>query len=211
MATLIRGGRVVDPGSGTNEKLDLLIDDAGMVAGLEERISPPEGAEVIEAEGLVVAPGFVDMHTHLRDPGRTDEETVASASRAAAAGGFTALCAMPNTRPVADSGYVVEHVWSRGVEVGLVDVVPAGALSKGLAGEAMAAIGAMARSRAAVRLFTDDGHGVQSALFARRAMEYLRAFDGIYAEHCEDASLAAGGHMHEGELSARLGLRGHPR
>ncbi|MDQ4064671.1 MAG: dihydroorotase, partial [Actinomycetota bacterium] len=158
----------------------------------------------------VIAPGLVDLHTHLREPGREDEETIASGSAAAAAGGYTALCAMPNTDPVADTAAVVEKVWALGREAGLAEVVPAGALSKGLAGAEMADIGEMARSMARVRLFTDDGHGVQDSLFARRAMEYLVAFDGIYAEHCEDASLAAGGQMHEGERSVALGLRGIP-
>jgi dihydroorotase len=157
-----------------------------------------------------VAPGLVDMHTHLREPGREDEETIATASAAAAAGGYTAVCAMPNTDPVADTAAVVEKVWALGREAGLVEVVASGALSRGLRGEKMADLGEMARSAARVRLFTDDGHGVQNALFARRAMEYLHAFDAIYAEHCEDAALSAGGHMHEGNRSAELGLRGIP-
>ncbi|MDP9299339.1 MAG: dihydroorotase, partial [Actinomycetota bacterium] len=167
-------------------------------------------AEVLDASGLVVSPGFVDMHTHVREPGREDEETIASVSAAAAAGGYTAICAMPNTDPVADTASVVEKVWALGREAGLVEVAPAGALSRGQAGQQMADLGEMAFSVAKVRLFTDDGHGVQDALFARRAMEYLGGFGGIYAEHCEDASLAEGGQMHEGPRSIRLGLRGIP-
>jgi dihydroorotase len=208
MSYLIKGGRVIDPRSKMDEIADVLIDSGKVV-----RVGPAaggEGSETIDATGLVVAPGFVDMHTHLREPGREDEETIESASRAAAAGGFTAVCAMPNTDPVADNAAIVEKVWALGREAGLVQVVPAGALSKGLRGEKMADIGEMARSAARVRLFTDDGHGVQNSLFARRVMEYLLAFDGIYAEHCEDAALAAGGQMHEGERSAALGLRGVP-
>ena len=205
---LLAGGRVVDPASGTDRVTDVLIAD-GSIAEVGDGLARTD-AEVIDCAGLVVAPGFVDMHTHLREPGREDEETIASGSAAAAAGGYTAICAMPNTDPVADSATIVEKVWALGREAGLVDVIPAGALSKGLDGKEMADIGEMARSIAAVHLFTDDGHGVQDALFARRTMEYLLAFDGIYAEHCEDASLAAGGQMHEGDRSAALGLRGIP-
>lgn len=204
---VIKNGTVVT-GSGARERTDVLIED-GRVTGIDAGIDK-DGAEVVDATGLVVAPGFVDLHTHLREPGREDEETIASASAAAAAGGFTAICAMPNTDPVADSASVVEQVWALGKEAGLVDVLPAGALSKGLDGEQMSDIGEMAMSPAAVRLFTDDGHGVQDALFARRAMEYLVTFGAIYAEHCEVEALARGGHMHEGERSMALGLRGIP-
>jgi dihydroorotase len=209
---LITGGRVVDPASGRDGEFDVLIED-GTLALVDAGIAGTDaakGAESIDAAGMVVAPGFVDMHTHLREPGREDEETIASASAAAAAGGFTAVCAMPNTDPVADTASVVEQVWALGRSAGLVQVVPSGALSKGQRGEKMADLGEMANSAAAVRLFTDDGHGVQDSLFARRAMEYLRGFDAVYAEHCEDAALAAGSHMHEGQRSMALGLRGQP-
>ncbi|MDQ3662876.1 MAG: dihydroorotase [Actinomycetota bacterium] len=187
---------------------DVLVAE-GVVQALGRGLDP-QGAEVIDLDGALLGPGLVDLHTHLREPGREDEEDIASASAAAAAGGFTAVCAMPNTDPVADSAAVVEKVWARGQSVGLVEVVPAGALSRGLKGVEMADLGEMARGPARVRLFTDDGHGVQDALFARRAMEYLSGFDGIYAEHCEEASLARGGQMHEGERSMALGLRGTP-
>ena len=208
MRYLIKGGRVVDPASKTDRVTDVLIED-GAVTSIDDGITA-EGADVIDAAGRVVAPGFVDLHTHVREPGREDEETIATASAAAAAGGFTAICAMPNTDPVADTASVVEQVWALGREAGLVEVLPAGALSKGLEGQKMADIGEMAMSAAGVRLFTDDGHGIQDALFARRAMEYLVAFGAIYAEHCEIEALARGGHMHEGHRSMSLGLRGIP-
>ena len=207
-AYLLKGGRVVDPASSTDATQDVLIQD-GLIEAMGTDLKT-EHAETIDVAGKVVAPGLVDMHTHLREPGREDEETIATASAAAAAGGYTAVCAMPNTDPVQDSASVVEQVWALGREAGLVDVVPSGALSKGLNGEKMADIGEMANSYAKVRLFTDDGHGVQDTLFARRVMEYLVAFDGIYAEHCEVEALAAGGQMHEGERSVQLGLRGIP-
>lgn len=205
---LLQGGTVIDPSTSTETAADVLIDDtsiAGVGFGFDA-----QGATVIDVSGMIVAPGFVDMHTHVREPGREDEETIASASQAAAAGGYTAICTMPNTDPVADTSSVVEKVWALGRQANIVEVFPAGSLSKGLKGEAMSDIGEMARSAAKVKLFTDDGRGVQSALFARRVMEYLVAFDGIYAEHCEDETLAAGGQMHEGDRSMELGLRGIP-
>ncbi|HET7481396.1 MAG TPA: dihydroorotase [Actinomycetota bacterium] len=202
---------MVDPAAAPDDRervADVLVD-GDHVAAVGEGLEATE-ARVIDASGCLVTPGFVDMHTHVREPGRADEETIESASRAAAVGGYTAICAMPNTDPVADTSAVTEQVWSRGREVGLVDVVPAGALSRNLAGESMADIGEMALSDARVRLFTDDGHGVQDALFARRAMEYLSSFGAIYAEHCEVEALARGGQMHEGDRSLALGLRGIP-
>ena len=205
---LLRGGRVIDPAAHTDDVLDVHLRN-GEVAAVGEAVEAPD-AELIDVSGLVVAPAFVDMHTHVREPGREDEETITSASAAAAAGGFGAICAMPNTDPVADNAAVVEKVWGLGREPGLVDVHPAGAISRGLRGEKMADLGEMAHSAARVRLFTDDGRGIQSALLARRVMEYLVAFDAIYAEHCEEAHLAEGGEMHEGELSVMLGLRGVP-
>jgi dihydroorotase len=205
---LLRGGRVVDPASGRDETLDVAMS-GGAVTAVGVDLDAGD-RKVIDATGLVVAPSFVDLHTHLREPGREDEENIASASAAAAAGGFGAICAMPNTDPVADNAAVAEKVWALGRECGLVDVVPAGALSRGQQGETMSDIGEMSRSPARVRMFTDDGKGVQDALLVRRLMEYLVAFDAIYAEHCEEAALAAGGEMHEGDRSAALGLRGVP-
>jgi dihydroorotase len=207
-ARLFAGARVIDPGSGRDEVADVLVAN-GVVQAVGSGLDSA-GAELIDLGGAVLGPGLVDLHTHVREPGREDEEDIASASAAASAGGYTALCAMPNTDPVADSAAVVEKVWARGLSVGLVEVIPAGALSRGLRGVEMADLGEMARGRAQVRMFTDDGHGIQDALFARRAMEYLSGFGAVYAEHCEDANLARGGQMHEGERSMALGLRGIP-
>ncbi|MEA2446583.1 MAG: dihydroorotase [Actinomycetota bacterium] len=207
MSYLIQGGRVVDPVSGRDEVADVLVD-GGVIAEVGPDLT--SDAEVVDATGCVVAPGLVDLHTHIREPGREDEETIETASAAAAAGGYTAVCAMPNTDPVADTASVVEQVWSLGRDAGLVEVIPAGALTRGQKGEEMADLGEMHRSVAKVRLFTDDGKGVQDALMARRLMEYLKGFDAIYAEHCEVEALARDGHMHEGERSISLGLRGIP-
>lgn len=204
-ALLLRGGRVIDPASGRDEVTDVLISD-----GTISDIGAPHDAEEVDVAGCIVAPSLVDMHTHVREPGREDEENIASVSAAAAAGGYGAICAMPNTDPIADNTAVVEKVWTIGQRVGLVDVIPSGALTRGQRGEAMSDLGEMVHSAARVRLFTDDGHGVQNSLLARRAMEYLAAFDAIYAEHCEDEALAADGQMNEGEYSAALGLRGIP-
>ena len=203
---VLKGGRVVDPAAGRDEVADVVIS-GGVIA---DASSVARDAEVVDVTGCVVAPGLVDLHTHVREPGREDEETIASASEAAAAGGYTAICTMPNTDPVADSAAIVEKVWALGREAGLVEVIPSGAISRSLKGEQMADLGEMSRSVAGVRLFTDDGHGVQDALLARRAMEYLVTFDAIYAEHCEVEALARGGHMHEGMRSFSLGLRGIP-
>ncbi|MDQ3985243.1 MAG: dihydroorotase [Actinomycetota bacterium] len=204
---VVRGGLVVDPASDREGPADIGVSDTTIT----EVGSIREGrATEVDAAGCVIAPALVDLHTHAREPGREDEETIATCSAAAAAGGFGAICTMPNTDPVADTAAVVEKVWAAGREVGLVDVFPAGAISRGQRGEKMADLGEMARSVAGVRLFTDDGRGVQDSLLARRAMEYLLAFDAVYAEHCEDEALVAGGQMHEGDRSAILGLRGIP-
>lgn len=203
---LIQGGRLIDPASGVDEFTDVQIREGHIVAigkGLK-------GDEVIDADGAVVAPGLVDLHVHLREPGREDEETIASGSAAAARGGFTAICAMPNTDPVCDNAAVAEKVWSRGLTVGLTQVIPAGAITRGLDGVHLAPIGEMARCAAGIRVFTDDGKGVQDPRLLRRAMEYMKTFDVICAEHCEDADLSDGGQMHEGEFSSSLGLKGVP-
>jgi dihydroorotase len=160
--------------------------------------------------GLVALPGLVDLHTHLREPGREDAETVESGSRAAALGGYTAVCAMANTSPVADTAGVVEQVWRLGREAGLVDVQPIGAVTVGLAGEQLAELGAMADSAAHVRVFSDDGHCVSDPRLMRRALEYVKAFDGVVAQHAEEPRLTSGAQMNEGAVAARLGLTGWP-
>jgi dihydroorotase len=205
---LFRGGRLIDPASGTDATTDVAIAD-GVVVDLGPRLSS-SGFDVIEIEGAVICPGFVDMHVHLREPGREDEETILSGSIAAARGGFTAMCAMPNTDPVCDNAAVAEKVASAAARLGLVQVLPAGAITQGLQGNQIAAIGEMAASAAGVRLFTDDGKGVQDSRLLRRAMEYIKGFDAICAEHCEEGSLSEDGQMHEGYFSDILGLKGIP-
>jgi dihydroorotase len=183
---------------------DLFLSDGVMVA------DRPGNAEIIDAAGLVALPGLVDLHTHLREPGREDAETVETGSRAAALGGYTAVCAMANTSPVADTAGVVEQVWRLGREAGLVDVQPIGAVTVGLAGRQLAELGAMATSAANVRIFSDDGHCVADPRLMRRALEYVKAFGGIIAQHAEEPRLTEGAQMHEGEVSTRLGLTGWP-
>jgi dihydroorotase len=170
----------------------------------------PAGATRIDAEGLVLLPGLVDLHTHLREPGREDAETIESGSRAAARGGWVAVHAMANTNPVADTAGVVEQVWSRGREIGLVDVIPVGAVTVGLKGERLSEMGAMAQSRARVRLFSDDGICVYDPVIMRRALEYVKSFDGAIVQHAQDLRLTEGSQMHEGDVSAELGLTGWP-
>ncbi|MEV6966450.1 dihydroorotase [Hamadaea sp. NPDC051192] len=166
--------------------------------------------EVMDGTGLIALPGLVDLHTHLREPGREDAETVLTGSRAAALGGYTAVCAMANTNPVADTAGVVEQVWRLGREAGLVDVQPIGAVTVGLGGEKLAELGAMADSAATVRIFSDDGMCVHDPRLMRRALEYVKAFDGVIAQHAEEPRLTQGAQMHEGDVSARLGLTGWP-
>jgi dihydroorotase len=165
---------------------------------------------VVDATGCVVLPGLVDLHTHLREPGREDAETVLSGSRAGAKGGFTALSAMANTSPVADTAGVVEQVYRLGQEAGYLDVFPIGAVTQGLQGEALSEIGAMADSVARVRVFSDDGHCVSDPLVMRRALEYIKKFDGVVAQHAQDPRMTVDSQMNEGIVSARLGLKGWP-
>ncbi|MEV0648770.1 dihydroorotase [Phytomonospora sp. NPDC050363] len=188
---------------------DIAVEN-GVITAVGAGLTAPEGAEVLEAEGLIALPGLVDLHTHLREPGREDAETVLTGSRAAALGGYTAVCAMANTSPVADTAGVVEQVWRLGRDAGLVDVQPIGAVTVGLAGEQLAELGAMADSAARVRIFSDDGFCVADPKLMRRALEYVKAFDGIIAQHAEEPRLTQGAQMHEGDYSAQLGLAGWP-
>ncbi len=201
---VIRGGTVVDAGG--EQVADVVIRGAEVVE-VGAGVAVPRGATVLDAGGCLVAPGLVDLHTHLRQPGAEDAETVESGARAAALGGFTAVVAMPNTDPPVDSAAVALEVLSLGAGA-MCQVAVAGAITMGRAGERLAPIGELASL--GVRLFTDDGAGVQDVSVMRRALEYARGFDVTLAQHCEDEALACGGHMHEGEWSSRLGVPGIP-
>lgn len=187
---------------------DVLIAD-GVISSISSAIADPD-ATLIDVKGSVVLPGLVDLHTHLRQPGREDAETVLSGSRSGAKGGFTALSAMANTSPVADNAGVVEQVYRLGQEAGLLDVFPIGAVTQGLAGVALSEIGAMADSIARVRVFSDDGNCVFDPMVMRRALEYIKKFDGVIAQHAQEPRLTVGSQMNEGEVSAVLGLKGWP-
>ncbi|WP_460853977.1 dihydroorotase [Nocardioides montaniterrae] len=204
VTVLIKGARILG-----GEPTDVYVED-----GVITEIGAIHGSvgEQIDADGLVLLPGLVDLHTHLREPGREDAETVLSGSRAAAVGGFTAILAMANTNPVTDTAEAAERVLDLGVQAGLVDVQPVGAVTKGLHGEELAELGLMARSRAKVRVFSDDGKCVHDARVMRRALEYVKTFGGVVSQHSQDPSLAPYGTAccHEGELSGRLGLPGWP-
>ncbi len=191
--------------------INLLIDGE-RIAALSRDASQisAHDAEVIDMQGKTLAPSLVDLHTHLREPGKEDAETVQSGSASAVRGGFGAISAMPNTNPVADTAGVVEQVFSLGVEAGLCDVFPIGAVTVGQEGERLAEILAMAESRARVRIFSDDGHCVSDPVLMRRALEYVKIFDGVIAQHAQDPALTRGAQMNEGAVSARIGLKGWP-
>lgn len=203
---LIKHGRVVDPSQKLDDGMDVLLVD-GKVARLAERIDDAT-AQVFDAAGLVVAPGFIDMHVHLREPGYEYKETVATGTAAAVAGGFTAVCCMPNTSPVNDSAAVTEFIVKRAAAARAARVYPIGAVSKGLAGEELAEIGEMVRAGAVA--VSDDGTPVHNAYLMRRALEYTQLFHIPVIDHCEEPALAARGVMHEGAVSTRLGLAGIP-
>ncbi len=204
---LLKGGRLVDPSQDHDDVLDLLLVD-GLVAGIGEGLEGPEGCEVVDVSGLVVAPGFVDLHVHLREPGDEHKETIASGARAAVAGGFTSICAMPNTRPSIDDPAAVGFVRAEGEHAGLAHVYPVGAVSVGLKGEEMTEIGELVAAGAVA--ISDDGRPVWDSGLLRRAMEYSSAFDIPHFSHSEDLKLSAGGVMNEGSVSTSLGLRGIP-
>lgn len=193
------------------EKSDFYIAD-GLIAQVAGSITDPgaASAEQINIAGCVVLPGLVDLHTHLREPGREESETVASGTRAAAKGGFTAVSAMANTFPVADTAGVVEQVYRLGQESGFCDVFPIGAVTQGLAGKALAELGAMADSEARVRVFSDDGNCVFDPIVMRRALEYVKKFNGVIAQHAQDPQMTKESQMNEGIVSSRLGLKGWP-
>jgi len=200
---LISGGTLPD-----GVKSDLLIKD-GLIVEIAKKIDA-QNAHVINAANSIVLPGLVDLHTHLREPGKEDAETVESGSRAGVKGGFTALSAMANTSPVADTAGVVEQVFRLGQSSGLLDVFPIGAVTQGLKGEHLAEIGAMADSVARVRIFSDDGNCVFDPLVMRRALEYVKKFDGVIAQHAQEPRLTQGSQMNEGIVSSQLGLKGWP-
>jgi len=190
-------------------KSDLEIR-GGKISALSNSIAKSAEVTEIDLSGSVLLPGLVDLHTHLREPGKEDAETVLSGSMAAAKGGFVAVSAMANTSPVADTAGVVEQVFALGQSAGFVDVFPIGAVTQGLLGENLSEIGAMADSRARVRIFSDDGNCVFDPLVMRRALEYVKKFDGVIAQHAQEPRLTSGSQMNEGEISSRLGLKGWP-
>ncbi|MBD2765444.1 dihydroorotase [Kocuria sp. cx-455] len=194
-----------------SDPVDLLIADGTIVAaGAPGSVAAPAGATVVDATGLIALPGLVDMHTHLRQPGHEDAETVETGTRAAAKGGYTAVCAMANSNPVADTAGVVEQVWQLGRDAGWADVHPVGAVTVGLEGKQLSEIRAMAESRARVRMFSDDGKCVHDPVLMRRALEYVKSFDGLVAQHAQEPRLTEGAQMNEGVVSAELGLTGWP-
>src|SRR5690606_1898560 len=201
MSTVIKGARILG-----GEATDILIE-GGVITQIGADLT---GDETVDATGLIALPGLVDLHTHLREPGREDAETVLTGTQAAAKGGFTCVFAMANTEPVADTAGVVEQVWRLGREHGYADVQPIGAVTAGLAGQRLSELGAMADSAARVRVFSDDGKCVSDAVLVRRALEYVKAFDGVIAQHAQEPRLTEGAQMNEGPLSGELGLTGWP-
>ncbi|CML53846.1 dihydroorotase [Mycobacterium tuberculosis] len=206
MSVLIRGVRPY----GEGERVDVLVDD-GQIAQIGPDLAIPDTADVIDATGHVLLPGFVDLHPHLREPGREYAEDIETGSAAAALGGYTAVFAMANTNPVADSPVVTDHVWHRGQQVGLVDVHPVGAVTVGLAGAELTEMGMMNAGAAQVRMFSDDGVCVHDPLIMRRALEYATGLGVLIAQHAEEPRLTVGAVAHEGPMAARLGLAGWPR
>lgn len=207
MSVLIAGVRRY----GQGDPVDVVIEDGQIAEIVAAGTSETTGRTVIEAAGQILLPGFVDMHTHLREPGREDTETIETGSAAAALGGYTAVFAMANTTPVADSPVVTDHVWHRGQQVGLVDVHPVGAVTVGLEGTQLTEMAMMAGGAAQVRMFSDDGHCVHDPLVMRRALEYAKGLGVLIAQHAEEPRLTVGAVAHEGPTAARLGLTGWPR
>jgi dihydroorotase len=209
MDLCLRGGRVIDPGRGFDAEADVLLKD-GVVARIGKGIAAglPADVRVVDARGKWVVPGLIDLHTHLREPGHEYKEDIATGTRAAAAGGYTAVCAMPNTSPPNDSRAVTELIVRRAREAGAVRVFPVGAISKGLAGESLSEMGEL--KEAGCVAVSDDGRPVMNAELMRRAMEYARTFGLTIVQHCEDLTLSAEGAMNEGSVSTRAGIRAQP-
>jgi len=207
MKILLRGGRVIDPSQALDTVADVLVS-GDRIAAIGRNLETDRETKVIDVGGCIVAPGFIDMHVHLREPGYEQKETIATGTRAAAAGGFTAVACMPNTQPVADSPAVIAYIKEKARAMGVVHVYPIGALSKGSQGEELAEIRDLVEAGAVA--ISDDGNPVMNAEVMRRALEYTRLFNIPVISHCEDLNLAAGGVMHEGFISTILGLRGIP-
>jgi len=203
---LIKNGRVVDPSSGTDDTLDVLID-GGRILSVEARIQAA-GVPIIDASRLVVAPGFIDMHTHIREPGQEKKEDIVSVSRAAAKGGFTTICSMPNTNPVNDSRRVTEYIIAESRKRAIINILPIAAITSGLAGDELADMTDLAASGAVA--FSDDGRCVQNSRIMRQALEQAKRLNALIIDHCEDFNLSRGGVMNEGPTSSRLGLPGIP-
>jgi dihydroorotase len=204
---VVTGGRVIDPSQGLDTVADVVVIE-GRIAAVGRGVGAPDGAEIVDAQGAVVAPGLIDLHVHLREPGREDVETVATGARAAAAGGFTAVCAMPNTDPVTDNQAAVGFIVKQAAAAGAARVYPIGAISLGQQGHQLAEFGELVGAGAVA--VSDDGKPVVSSHLMRMALAYARTFDIPVADHCEEPTLAASGVMHEGVVSTRLGLRGIP-
>lgn len=208
MKLLIANGHLIDPAAQQNAGMNVLIEDGKVVGWLRQNESAPEDAEVFDASGLLVAPGFIDLHVHLREPGQEHKETIASGAAAAIAGGWTSVCPMPNTQPINDNAAITRYMIEQAERAGLANVFPIGAISKESNGTELAEMGEM-KAAGAVAV-SDDGRPVPNAGMMRRAMQYAKDFDLPVVDHCEDKSLSSGGVMHEGKLSLLLGLKGMP-
>ncbi|HNU08333.1 MAG TPA: dihydroorotase, partial [Pyrinomonadaceae bacterium] len=208
MKLLIKNGHLIDPAEGQNSGMDVLIDDGKVAAWIGRNETAPADAVVFDASGCVVAPGFIDLHVHLREPGQEHKETIASGCAAAVAGGFTSVCPMPNTNPINDNAAITRYMIEQAEHAGLANVFPIGAITKESDGTELAEMGEMQAAGAVA--VSDDGRPVPNAGIMRRAMEYAKDFDLPVVDHCEDKSLSSGGVMHEGRVSLLLGLKGMP-
>ena len=208
MKLLIANGHLIDPIGQENTGMNVLIEDGKVSAWLKQNESAPEDAEVFDASGLLVAPGFIDLHVHLREPGQEHKETIATGCAAAVAGGWTSVCPMPNTQPINDNAAITRYMIEQAEHAGFANVFPIGAISKESNGVELAEMGEM-KAAGAVAV-SDDGRPVPNAGMMRRAMEYAKDFDLPVVDHCEDKSLSSGGVMHEGKISLLLGLKGMP-